>query len=46
MKSRFAALLAALTIPMVSESHSQLFMKPQMRVIADAEQAIVEIRHV
>jgi ABC-type uncharacterized transport system substrate-binding protein len=46
MKFKLAALLVALAIPTVSESHSQLFMKPQMRLVADSKQDIAEIRGV
>jgi ABC-type uncharacterized transport system substrate-binding protein len=46
MKFKLAALLVALAIPTVSESHSQLFMKPQMRMIANSKQDIAEIRSV
>ena len=46
MKSKFAALLVVLAIPAISESHSQLFMKPQMRLVANSQQDIAEIRSV
>jgi ABC-type uncharacterized transport system substrate-binding protein len=47
MKTKLAAsFIIALIIPVTAGSHSQLFMKPQARLVANSNQDIAEIRSV